>query len=82
MLGQFSVTANTEGVQLAGCGNFGISAQRGAIVNANSAQARIGASDGTNDLQVLLGGIIAANGAVGGANVAANTVSTNGTIYR
>lgn len=75
-------TLQAEGVQLAGCGNFGISAQRGAIVNANSAQARIGASDGTNDLQVLLGGIIAANGAVGGANVAANTVSTNGTIYR
>lgn len=75
-------SVQAQEVLLAGCGSFGILAQRGASVNATGAQARIGASDGSNDLQVMLGGTIVAASAIGGTNVPANTVSSNGLIFR
>ncbi len=59
----------------------GARATTGAEVVANLANCRTGASDSSNDIYVLTGGRISANGATGGKSQAVNTITANGLIF-
>ncbi|MTH60653.1 hypothetical protein [Paracoccus litorisediminis] len=65
-----------------GAGSVGIEARDGAIIYAGNAQCRKAASDSTSDIVATRGSRISAYGAIGGTNIAVNTLTANGIIYR
>lgn len=78
-----SSSVDCESANITGAGSYGITAQRGGRINAYGAQCRRTAgTDGSTDIHVITGGIIAAASAVGGTSIAANTLSPNGMIMR
>ncbi len=69
-------------VNAAGCGEGGLVALSGSLISFLNGNARRGASDSPQDIQIYQGSTIAAAGATGGTNATVNTVSAAGIIYR
>lgn len=77
-----SSTADLGGADFSGASTAGILVSRGGVANARSANARIGETDGPNDIRVENGGIISAHSAVGGTNVTPNELTAAGIIFK
>lgn len=69
-------------LELSGGATRGVRSQRGSFINLLNADCRLGGSDDPNDITVANGGFIAAHGATGGMNVAANTLTSSGIIFK
>lgn len=76
-------TVDCQDADITGAALYGITAQRGGRINAYGAQCRrtVG-TDGSSDIHVITGGVIAASAAVGGTSIAINTITANGIIMR
>ncbi|SNR22846.1 hypothetical protein EYF88_02800 [Paracoccus sediminis] len=74
--------ADCQSAILTGAAVSGIYCSLAGRVAAFSANCRKGASDSSADIAVAQGGTIAAAGAIGGTNIATNTTTPSGVIYR
>jgi hypothetical protein len=79
---QSGSTSNFRNGTANNCLVSGASAQFGGSINLNSANVRIGTTDSNSDMRVLNGGLIYADSAVGGANIAFNTLTQQGIIFQ
>jgi len=76
-------TVNARDADLSNAAGKGIICQSGANVNFRSGDARInGSTEQSNDMEVTRGGQIAGNLCLGGANVAFNTITSAGIIFK
>lgn len=73
---------DAQTVIASGCAGGGARAETGAVIVAVGANCRIGASDASTDIVVASGGRIAAGSAIGGTNIAINTLTASGIIHK
>lgn len=74
-------TVYATGATITGSGGKGIFAVYGARVVARQANAQKGETTSSDDIRVLEGSIIVANGATGGTSQTINTITENGIIF-
>lgn len=74
-------SVDVDQADLSGAGLNGIRADGVGRINAQGANCRRGSTNSSSDIAVFEGGMISAAGAVGGMNIAANTITANGVIF-
>lgn len=75
-------TVHAAGANCGGCTDYGVLVKSAASVFLGAGNARKGSTDSNTDIFITQGGVISALGSNGGANVAPNTVTLAGIIYR
>ena len=75
-------TADAGNADLVECGQGGAISRRAAHINLRGADCRVGATAGSDDIQVIDGGHISALDAQGGTNVTPNAITSAGIIFK
>lgn len=75
-------SVEAENANLSGCTTSGATGARGASLNIFGANCRRGGTDSSSDIVAQAGASISAGSSTGGTNIAVNTVTANGIIYK
>jgi len=82
LLCQTNANIAAGGTDLSGAGGNGARVRVASTATLRDANCRKGASDSSSDIVVDSGAIITAFGSIGGTNIAANTLTSNGIIFK
>lgn len=77
-----SAIGTIQGSNCTGAGGYGIVSRSASSLNAVSVSARKGGTDSSSDCRVTDGGTISFSGGTGGTNIATNTLTASGIIFK
>ncbi len=75
-------TINANSCNINSWGFSGVRSFYGSVINVTSSNCRDGGSDSANDIRVFGGSIVQANSSTGGLSQTANTITSNGIIFK